>query len=252
MDNHLIDRLQDLAMQSTRQDCLTHTTFLTPAEQAEAIAWLRKNKNQFVLTGGYEEAERKVCFMLPSYLAGGGLPDEELNQTLSAVNLQVSSFGRQVNHRDYLGSLLALGIRRDQIGDILVQEHAAVVVVMNGIVPLIQRELTRIGSLSVKVLTMKLQDMVASDRPVESRRITAASLRLDKIAASGFGLSRTAMADLIRAGAVRVNWQEELRPDRDVPIGAVISLRGYGRIRLAEEQGRSRKDRHILIIERFL
>jgi RNA-binding protein YlmH len=252
MDNHLIDRLQDLAMQSTRQDCLTHTTFLTPAEQAEAIAWLRKNQNQFVLTGGYEEAERKVCFMLPSYLAGGGLPDEELNQTLSAVNLQVSSFGRQVNHRDYLGSLLALGIRRDQIGDILVQEHAAVVVVMNGIVPLIQRELTRIGSLSVKVLTMKLQDMVASDRPVESRRITAASLRLDKIAASGFGLSRTAMADLIRAGAVRVNWQEELRPDRDVPIGAVISLRGYGRIRLAEEQGRSRKDRHILIIERFL
>jgi RNA-binding protein YlmH len=234
MDNHLIDRLQDLAMQSTRQDCLTHTTFLTPAEQAEAIAWLRKNQNQFVLTGGYEEAERKVCFML------------------SAVNLQVSSFGRQVNHRDYLGSLLALGIRRDQIGDILVQEHAAVVVVMNGIVPLIQRELTRIGSLSVKVLTMKLQDMVASDRPVESRRITAASLRLDKIAASGFGLSRTAMADLIRAGAVRVNWQEELRPDRDVPIGAVISLRGYGRIRLAEEQGRSRKDRHILIIERFL
>jgi RNA-binding protein YlmH len=252
MDNHLIDRLQDLAMQSTRQDSLTHTTFLTPAEQAEAIAWLRKNQNQFVLAGGYEEAERKVCFLLPSYLAGGGLPDEELNQIMSAVNLQVSSFGRQVNHRDYLGSLLALGIRRDQIGDILVQEHAAVVVVMNGIVPLIQRELTRIGSLSVKVLTMKLQDMVASDRPVESRRITAASLRLDKIAASGFGLSRTAMADLIRAGAVRVNWQEELRPDRDVPIGAVISLRGYGRIRLAEEQGRSRKDRHILIIERFL
>ncbi|MDW7659256.1 MAG: hypothetical protein SCM11_18980, partial [Bacillota bacterium] len=62
----------------------------------------------------------------------------------------------------------------------------------------------------------------------------------------------TAMAELIRSGAVRVNWQEELRPDRDVPIGAVISLRGHGRIRLAEEQGLSRKDRHILMIERFL
>lgn len=252
MEHHLIDRLQDLARQTTRQDCLTHTMFLTPAEQAEASAWLHKNHNQFVMSGGYEAAERKVCFLLPTYLAGSGLPDEELNQTMSAVNLQVPSFGRPVNHRDYLGSLLALGIRRDQIGDILVQEHAAVVVVMNGVLPLLQRELTRIGSLSVKVMTMQLQNLVASDRPVESRRITAASLRLDKIAASGFGLSRTAMADLIRAGAVQINWQDELRPDRDVPVGAVISLRGYGRIRLAEEQGLSRKDRHILIIERFL
>ncbi|MDW7658876.1 MAG: YlmH/Sll1252 family protein, partial [Bacillota bacterium] len=171
MESHLIDRLQDLAMQSIRQDCLTHTTFLTPAEQAEAIAWLRKNQKHFIFNGGYEGAERKVCFMLPSYLSSSGLPDEELSQTLSAVDLQVSTFGRQVSHRDYLGSLLALGIRRDQIGDILVQEHAAVVVVMNGILPLIQRELTRIGSLSVQVQTIMLQNVVATDRPVESRRI---------------------------------------------------------------------------------
>ena len=252
MGSPVIDRLQDLAEQSVRRNSLTHTAFLTPAEQAEGVAWLRKKNSLFALSGGYEGAERQVCFLLPSWLAGDQLPDDELNQTLSALDLQVSAYGRQLSHRDYLGSLLALGIRRDQIGDILVREQAAMLVAMNGILPLIQRELTRIGSLSVQMQAIRLQEIVASGRPVECLRVTAASLRLDKIAARGFGLSRTAAAELIKAGAVRVNWEEELRPDREVPVGAVISLKGHGRIRLAEEQGLSRKERHILIIEKYL
>jgi RNA-binding protein YlmH len=104
----------------------------------------------------------------------------------------------------------------------------------------------------VQIEPIGLDEIKAGEQTLTTLRITVASLRLDKIVASGFGLSRTDAADIIRSGQVQLNWVVELRPDADVPIGATISLRGRGRIRLASEVGLSRKDRHILILEQYL
>lgn len=118
-DPHLIDRLKDLARQASDRGFLTHTGFLTPAEQAEAAIWLKKNKADYQLSGGYDGAERQVCFLMPDYLAGTRLSGADLAETIIALNLATSSRSASPSHRDYLGSLLGLGIRRDQLGDIL-------------------------------------------------------------------------------------------------------------------------------------
>jgi RNA-binding protein YlmH len=248
-----LERLHDLADQAADQGYLTHTRFLTPAEQTEAAIWLRKNRVRHVFHGGYEGAERQVCFLLPDYLDEANFDAAEV---ITALHLATPRSGRPtagaaLTHRDYLGSLLGLGINRDQLGDILVGEGEATVLVLASMVLFIENHLQQIGSLPVTMQPIALTAITVPARAFTTMRITVASLRLDKIAASGFGISRTEMADFIRSGQVQLNWVEEQRPDQPVPIGATISLRGHGRIRLASEEGLSRKDRHILVLEKY-
>ena len=263
-DPHLIERLRDLAAQARDQGYVTHSPFLSPAERAEAEIWLKKNRVPHLFSGGIAGAERQAVFFLPDYMAymadtsaeaadaeESGIADI-VSDSIRALRLDTPARSEAPGHRDYLGSLLGLGIKRGQMGDIIVQDHAAFVIVLSGISGFLENHLERIGGQSVKITEVPLSSVSAPERDFESVRITVASLRLDKIAAGGFGLPRTETADLIRSGAVQVNWKEETRPDQSVPIGAVISLRGHGRIRLASEEGLSRKDRHILILERHL
>ena len=247
------ERMSDLAAQAEDRGFVTHTPFLTPAEKAEAEIWLRKNKAPHFFSGGIPDAERQICFFLPEYLkdAAGEDLDGFLSDTLTALRLETPARSETPNHRDYLGSLLSLGIRRELIGDILIGEHTAFVPVMANIAAFITSSLERIGGQSVRTTAVPLSDISAGAREFETIRMSVASLRLDKIAAGGFGVSRTEMADMIRSGLVRVNWREETRPDTDIAIGSVISLSGYGRIRLVSEEGLSRKERHILIVEKY-
>lgn len=261
-DSRLLDRLRDLSRQASHQGIIVHTRFLSPAEQTEATIWLKKNRTPHAFFGGLPAAERKVCFILPDDVTVPGfladaqdvLPEEEIADTLTALRLSVQPrLGKEPpGHRDYLGSLLGLGIERDQMGDILVDGQAATVLVLTRMAVFIQTNLTQVGSQPVQIEPIGLAEIKRGEQTLTTLRITVASLRLDRIVASGFGLSRTDAADIIRTGQVQLNWVVEQRPDADVPIGATISLRGRGRIRLASEAGLSRKDRHILILEQYL
>lgn len=253
----IVDRVRDLAEQAGRRGYITNSAFLSPAERVAAENWLKKNVN-YAFAGGYEGAERQVCFLLPDYKDGLGLEAFEVAEVVCVLRLNIraqaavraSMRSGELSHRDYLGSLLGLGIRRDQIGDILVDDEGAFVFCLASICGFIESNLVNVGVLSVSVSRVSLADVEVPEREVEIIRVTAASPRLDRVAASGFGVSRTQMTDYIRGGNVMVNWQEELRPDREVVPGTTISLRGHGRIVISSDEGLSRKGRHILLIER--
>ena len=261
-DKMALDRLEDLAEQARRRGYPTHTFFLTPTEQSEASAFLHRRKIPHILDGGLDDVERKVLFLMPDGWRDD--PDDTARvepvvcETIAALKLSIPS-GRfqsvsakdHLSHRDYLGSLLGLGIRRDQVGDILVTDDGATVFVLATLLPLLLQEWTQVGAKPVHLEVIDLDSVAIVEREPELVRMTAASLRLDKIAAAGFHIPRTTMADWIRSGQVQLNWRVEQRPDAILKVGDVISLRGHGRLRLQAEQGKSRKDRHILQLERF-
>ncbi|MHB8964121.1 MAG: YlmH family RNA-binding protein, partial [Saccharofermentanales bacterium] len=255
-ESHFYRHLSDLADQADEQGYVTHSAFLSPAEKEDAAIWLKKNRIAHLFSGGFADAERQIAFFLPDYMAdsemaGTDLADDILPETITALRLDTPVRATPPSHRDYLGSLLSLGIKRSQLGDILVSECTAVVLVLANIAVFIKSNLEHIGGLPVTVTAIPLSAISAPVRSFELIRITVASMRLDKITSAGFGLPRTEIAERIRSGAVQLNWREETRPDKDVPVGAVITLRGYGRILLAREEGLSRKNRHILELERY-
>lgn len=115
MEEDLLRRAADLAERCERTASVTSTAFLTPAEQYALTNWARHRDCTLVLHGGAEGCERQVAFFLPFYLTPA---DFDPAEHLRAVQF-LAPFAAP-GHRDYLGAILGLGIRREWVGDIVV------------------------------------------------------------------------------------------------------------------------------------
>ena len=151
-------------------------------------------------------------------------------------------------HRDYLGAILGLGIRREWVGDILVQAHGAFVFCLPSVEPEL-RALEQVGRAGVKAAAVPLSAVPVPERRVRPVTFTVQSARLDAVVSGMFRLSRTSAAAQIRAGAVHLNYAECLRPDAPVAAGDVLSLRGAGKGAVTEVGGVSRKGRQFVTAE---
>lgn len=195
--------------------------------------------------GGYEDAERVVLINLPDYAR---LAD---NNPLTVIRASKAEGGRALTHRDYLGSLVGLGIKRKLLGDILVRENGADIIVLSDIAEFILSNYCKAGRTALSLSQHHIRELIVPE--IKRTRITdtVASLRLDSVTASAFGLARGKAAEAIGRGIVLVNHLEVTKPDFQVKEGDKITLRGKGKACLIEIGGRSRKDRVYITIERY-
>ncbi|MCL2589252.1 MAG: YlmH/Sll1252 family protein, partial [Oscillospiraceae bacterium] len=141
----LLRRAEDLFRRSAAQHIITHTGFLTPAEQ-HTLAGCPHLRPALLLHGGGADTERQVAFFLPEYLDPA---DFDPREQLSALQIRCR-FGAP-GHRDVLGSLLGLGIERWTLGDIYIEGETAWVFCLPTVAAHICRELTHIGRGGVQV-----------------------------------------------------------------------------------------------------
>lgn len=148
-----------------------------------------------MLHGGGEGCERRAAFFLPFYLT---TEDFDPAEHLRAVHFS-APFGAP-GHRDYLGAILGLGIRREWVGDILVQDHGAYVFCLPSVAPALL-ELEQVGRTGVKAAAAELAPLPwCPERKVRPVTFTVQSARLDAVVSGMFRLSRTSAAAQIRAG----------------------------------------------------
>lgn len=240
--------------------------FLNLGEQFLVRAFLNqcgKTENlDYAFFGGYPAAERCMLFLFPSYFAdtlpymtddaGNPLAPADAaallcaeEHALTALRINGSGY-RTLSHRDYLGSLLALGIERCVIGDIAVlDDRSAVLFVKNAMADFLTTALERIGS--DKVTVRPLSDEDAHNTP-DTRRWeqisdTVASPRLDGIVAAAANLSREKAKQLVTGGFVDVDFRPCEHPDTELSPGCYLSIRGHGRYLFSEIDGTSKKGR---------
>ncbi|MBO7728327.1 MAG: hypothetical protein J6S50_07445 [Oscillospiraceae bacterium] len=244
----LIKRISDLALRCDRNGCLTHSTFLTPAEcYLLETRKLPVGEAKLVFSGGRDDCERKVAFFLPYYLQE---TDFDIGEIIKAVKIR-SYFGKP-GHRDYLGAVLGLGIERDRIGDLLLFDDTAYLFCLSSVVSVLLRELEKVGRISVKTEQIALTDVPVSERKTKKITFTVKSLRLDAVTGDLFGVSRTLAAELIREGAVTLNYTICEKVDAPVKEGDTLSVHGKGKGRISQIGGRSRKDRLFVEAELYL
>lgn len=235
-DQELLRRAEDLCRRSVKKWEIAYSGFLTPAESRILQKEFRPEDGcEMVFFGGYSAAERCVAFFFPE-----GEARENFGDVIRAVRYQ-AYFG-EPGHRDYLGALLASGISRDRIGDILVEGTEATVFCQPGVLNHLLT-LDRIGKVHVKAEEVPLSAVRVPEREVRAVSFTVMSLRLDAVAAGMFRLSRSSCAELIRAGLLTLNYTVCDRVDAPIREGDVLSLRGHGKGVLAEVGGQSRKGR---------
>ncbi len=200
--------------------------------------------------GGTAEAERaRICIS----------PFAELrttsSQQVSCLEVRGKFPAQTLTHRDFLGAVLSLGIRREMVGDIYYPgADTAYILLCAELGSYVLQHLQEVGRYKVQVRSLTLEDLARElpPRRVKEVKGTVPSLRIDAVAGLGFGLSRSKIAPLIRGGQVKVNHQLVSQPSRPVAVGDMISLAGKGRIELVSSQGKTRKGRTHLVIHRLV
>ena len=240
----LLRRAEDLADRCERTSSVTATAFLTPAEQTELKRWAAHRSDVLVFFGGGADCERQCAFFLPYYLS-----PEDFDPAEHIACAAFQSYFGAPGHRDYLGAVLALGIRREWLGDIRVKGDRAWIFSLPSVEPLLL-SMDRVGRITVKVTDCPLSQVPPEEVRREIHTFTVASLRLDAVTGGLFRLSRTAAAEQIRLGLVQLNYEPCLRVDAEIREGDVISLRGKGKGTVTEIGGKSKKDRLFVTAER--
>ncbi|MGI6037080.1 MAG: photosystem II S4 domain protein [Limnochordia bacterium] len=246
-DREVAARVIDCAETAYRRNQPESGDFLDPRQQKVATEVLRYlNGFIFRLFGGYKGAERKRLTLIPDYLA-----PEDVPLPVAAFQIEGNFKFTEVSHRDYLGSIMALGLRREKFGDLIVIDGGCQVVAASEIGSVLCQQLQQVKGVPVRVEPIELEQLAVEPEHVKSIRATVASLRLDAVAAAGFGTSRSKMAREIKAERVKVNWETVANPARSVAQGDILSIRGRGRVVVEEIVGTTKKGRQSIILQRY-
>ena len=246
-DRLLLARILDRAQQAQSRNIPAYTDFLSPQQQMLARDLLRLGgigEERFLFLGGYEGAERKLIFFLPDWM------DETMAE--SPIRCLRASFREELTHRDFLGSLMGMGIVREKLGDILVGPGSADILVLETVEDFLLRSWDSAGRAKLNVTAIDPAHIHIPAAKCELVRDTVSSLRLDAVVSPGCRMARGKAADLISSGRVQVNWRECTKPDKLLAAGDTISARGFGKFELTEVGGTTKKGRTSITVKRYL
>ena len=245
----LLARAMDKLELTRTRSIPAHTGFLSPQERVSVEHLLNAcGHPRHLFFGGFPGAERTVCAFLPDWQE----EDLWLESDCPVRAMRCTWSGGSLSHRDFLGSILGLGLDREKVGDLLVGEGECHILALEDVADFLILHLEQAGRVRLKTAPLALHQLTPPEVKVKAIRDTVSSLRLDAVAASGFSLSRGKAADLISSGKMQLNHRECLKPDRPVAEGDVISCRGLGKFVLKEVGGPSKKGRIMIGLERYV
>jgi RNA-binding protein YlmH len=237
-DKLLLSRAYDAIELAGRRGIPRFLGFLNEHESA----YLRANispRTEILFFGGYPGATR---LMLGAGAGTGDFP-------ITAIEFRYRKED-ELRHRDFLGALMAQGIRRETVGDILTGEGRTVVFFTDEIVPYLLANVDRIGRVGVKLGYADTDNLPKGDT-AEEKDYTLSSLRLDAFVAAVCGISREKAARVIRSEQVAVDHVTVTELSAQLSEGATITVRGYGKFILASVGGLSRKGRLRVTIQHY-
>ena len=258
-------RLDDLMAARDRGE-LGVSQFLTPKELHIAEEYLKRRGVKYVTYGGYPSAERVRVYLLPDYMeelscAEGDIDlEEKISEYGYSANitlLKIAGSGyRHLTHRDFLGSVLGLGVERSFMGDIVLLDgegREAALFCDSVIAEFFLSELSFVANDKVRVTVAQADKISFPKKRTEPIHDTVvASPRLDAVVAALCGLSRDKARGTVEAGLVELDFECEERADRNVIAPSLISVRGYGRYKILSLSDKTRKGRFRLEAEKYI
>ena len=247
-DRLLLAKLWDKINAGLRKNIIANTCFLSPRE-LEMARFLFGDLPGLHTFGGYEGAERQMLVYLPDYLEEDALYDEDS----PIVCLRAEFFqGDSLSHRDFLGALMGAGIGRETVCDICDDSGSCDFFVTGEIATYILQSFTSAGRTRLRMQQIPLSEAHIPEPEVKEIRDTLASLRLDSVISAGFRIGRSLAAQYVSAGKAAIDGLPCEKPDKAVAEGMKISVRGLGKIKLANVNGQTKKGRISVTIHRYV
>lgn len=230
-------RIIDKANGSLKNYDVRFSDFLNPFEVESAKAILNANDDlKYTVDGGYDESERKIVFIYPFYM-----DYEDINETLRFIQIEGNFKFKSISHKDYLGSLLSLGIKREKIGDIIIHENFCQVIVTFDICDFILMNLEKVARNNVKLKEISRKEVVYNPPNYKEINFTVCSSRIDCIISGLYNISRQESAKLISNEKVQVNYEKITSCSKEIKSESLISVRGKGRSQINNIGGLTKK-----------
>jgi RNA-binding protein YlmH len=215
------------------------TDFLDPREQ-HILKMLIGEQGEvtYKFFGGSPDAERKRALIFPDYLI---VTEDEFQ--ISLFDIRYPSKFVTIEHRQVLGTLMSLGLKRGKFGDILNMDGNAQFFAAKEIRDYIISNVETIGRAGVKVTETSFENMISTNEILVENDLTVSSLRLDTVISGIYHLSRQKSQLFIQQGLVKVNWSLTENPSFECGVGDMISVRGSGRSKILAIEGRTKKEK---------
>ncbi len=241
MDDYrlLISRVDDLVYKSYTEDFVS-MGFFNELEVSQVHNHLNKLNVEHSFYGGYPDATRVFLCI------GERCSDFD---EIKAIRITLKG-KEQVTHRDYLGSLMGLGVKRDCVGDIVLTNSGAVAFVRKEVFPYIIDNLTSVGRHSV-VLSEYTDDKNSLNNEVEEIELLVTSLRIDNFLTSVCKCSRNTANEYISEDRVFINYSCVSKPSRTLCSGDTVSVRGFGKYKIGVILRKTRSDRLVLSVLQY-
>lgn len=244
-----VDRAQEWIERSAEQHELRRTDFLDPRQQFIVTTLCNRNGSVNVkFDGGYESAERKRAVIAPDYR---DVEYEDAEMSVLQVTSQSEKF-HELDHGDFLGALLGLGIKREKLGDIHLHDTFCHIVVAHELSAYFDLNLRQVHRLSVLTDILPIEQLQPVEQKLEEMSFTVASMRLDGIASDAYRISRAKIVDPIKAGRCRVNWKTIEDPSAQLKEGDIVSIKGLGRFMVLQVDGVTKKGRTRVKIGKYI
>ncbi len=213
------------------------TSFLDPREQYILEVIVGSFEDMKVSYFGGQSAERKRAIIAPSYF-------EPIEGDFEEVLIQINYPEKfvSIQHQHVLGTLMSLGIEREQVGDIIVGDTIQFVLTKQ-LESYIMMELTKIKGATVKLDSIPFKDMIQSKENWNIHHSTVSALRLDVVLKEMIRKSRSIAKQLIEKKRVKVNHTLIDSPDFQLQNNDLLSIQGFGRARIIDIGGKTKKEK---------
>ena len=249
MDNTLINRINELAEKSYSENRFVFTDFLDMSQLSSFYSLERDLAYVGTsVSGGTEGCERcMVRFGTPESLGY----DEAFPIVLLHISPVQKKFSDALTHRDFLGSVIGLGIERTKLGDIIVRDNEGYIFVSESISEYILENLSKVKRTNIRVEKfLDIPEAVAPKFAEES--IIVSSNRLDAIIARVYKLSRDLAVRYISEGKVFMSGRQMTENAKQLKSGDTVSVRGKGKFIFEGEGGSTKKDKLYIKIKKYV
>lgn len=248
--SHVLDKIRECGDTYS----ITHSSFLDLAQQSAVLSAVSKAGQRYVFWGGFEEAERNMCFFIPDYIddLDTYLTENPDDCPMSVIRCRKPNGSPALSHRDYLGSVMGLGIKREKTGDIIVYDEGADIIIDRDIEEFMLSELKSVGRVSVDVTSVSINRLKTAEIRFQEKSGTVPSMRLDAVISEAFNMAREKSSQAIESGIVFLNGRQILKPDFKVNEGDKLVLRGTGKCIVGAVNGPTKKGRISVLFRRYI
>ena len=253
-DKMCLSQVLDRIDFSKTKERIEFTDFLDMYQVSLVENFLRKiNFQNYKLYGGYDDAERKVLITYPEKYSESMI-EKNLNKIFKIVRIELQDEDKgKYSHRNYLGGIVKLGLKREKVGDILVSSDGADIITISDFSNILKEELKSLTRFqNANMILEEIQNIKVNEVKTEDVSIIVPSLRLDNIVSDLAKTSRSKAVQIIAQERVFINGQNETKVSKQIKLNDIITIRGKGRFVIKEFTGTTRSGRTIILVEKYI